>query len=110
MDKKHQLSLKLLKNIKPTTNLNDLINGDVVIESVTEDANVKKQLFKELDGILRDKTVIATNASSLSIDKLASVTSRADRFIGMYFLIRYLNCIWSRSFAKKKHLMRQLMK
>ncbi len=76
---------EIIKSIKPTTNLNDLINADIVIESVTEDANVKKQLFKELDEILRDKTIIATNTSSLSIDELASVTSRADRFIGMHF-------------------------
>jgi len=76
---------KIVKNIKLTTNLDDLINTDIVIESVTEDINIKKQLFKELDEILLDKTIIATNTSSLSIDELASVTSRPDRFIGMHF-------------------------
>ncbi len=75
----------IIKNLKITTNLDDLINADIVIESVTEDINIKKQLFKELDEILLDKTIIATNTSSLSIDELASVTSRPDRFIGMHF-------------------------
>ncbi len=76
---------KIIKNIKPTTNLDDLINADIIIESVTENINVKKQLFKELDEILPDKAIIATNTSSLSIDELASATARRDRFIGMHF-------------------------
>lgn len=76
---------RIIKNIKPTTSLDDLINADIVIESITEDINLKKQLFKELDEILLDKTIIATNTSSLSIDELAYATSRPDRFIGMHF-------------------------
>ncbi len=76
---------RIIKNLKITTNLDDLINTDMIIESVTEDINIKKQLFKELDEILLDKTIIATNTSSLSIDDLAAVTSRHDRFIGMHF-------------------------
>ncbi|CEG13860.1 3-hydroxyacyl-CoA dehydrogenase [groundwater metagenome] len=76
---------KIIKKIKITTNLDDLINTDIIIESVIEDLEVKKQLFKELDEILLDKTIIATNTSSLSIDELSASTIRPDRFIGMHF-------------------------
>jgi len=76
---------KIIKHIKPTTNLDDLMNVDIIIESVIEDINLKKQLFKELDEILPNNTIIATNTSSLSIDELASAISRPDRFIGMHF-------------------------
>lgn len=76
---------KIIKNIKQTTNLGDLVNADIIIESVIEDMDVKKQLFKELDEILSDKTIIATNTSSLSIDELASATKRPNKFLGMHF-------------------------
>lgn len=76
---------KVLCNIKPTIKLGDLNTVDIVIESVIEDIEIKKQLFKELDKICPKKTILATNTSSLSIDEIAAVASNPDRVIGMHF-------------------------
>lgn len=58
---------------------------DVVIEAVIENMDLKKTMYKELDGAARESTIFASNTSGLSITELASVTSRPDRFIGMHF-------------------------
>jgi 3-hydroxybutyryl-CoA dehydrogenase len=76
---------KLIKNLHLTTNLNHFKNADIVIEAITEDIRAKIQLFKKLNRILSKKTIIATNTSSLSINKLASIVSNPARFIGMHF-------------------------
>ena len=59
--------------------------SDVVIETVVEDAAVKKAVFAELDGTCPPVTIFASNTSSISITDLASATNRADRFVGMHF-------------------------
>lgn len=59
--------------------------ADLVIEAVTEDAEVKAKLLREIDTIIRPDAIVATNTSSVSITKLASVISHSDRFIGMHF-------------------------
>jgi len=59
--------------------------ADLVIEAVTEDAEVKAKLLREIDTIIRPDAIVATNTSSVSITKLASVISHPDRFIGMHF-------------------------
>jgi len=76
---------RILGNIKPTTDFDDIKYSDIVIECVVEDLEIKKQVFKELDEVCLDKTVLATNTSSLSIDDLASVISDPSRFVGMHF-------------------------
>jgi len=76
---------KVLRKVKLTTNYQDLAGVDIVIESVIEDIQVKKEIFKKLDKVCPTKVVLATNTSSLSIDKLASVTSNPSRVIGMHF-------------------------
>ncbi len=77
---------QIVSRIKPTTELTDVRDTDFVVEAVTENLAVKSDLFARLDRILRDEVILASNTSSLSITKLAAVTSRPDRFIGMHFM------------------------
>jgi 3-hydroxybutyryl-CoA dehydrogenase len=58
---------------------------DVFIEAVIERMDLKKALYKELDGLAKPSAIFATNTSGLSITELASMTSRPERFIGMHF-------------------------
>jgi len=61
------------------------MGSDIIIEAVIEDINVKKDIFKKLDGICDSDTILATNTSSLSITELAAVTKRPEKVIGMHF-------------------------
>ncbi len=64
----------------------DIHGSDIVIEAVVEKASVKKDIFKGLAGVVSDRTILASNTSSISITDLAtSVGDNADRFIGMHF-------------------------
>lgn len=76
---------EILGSISFTTDLNTAAGADLVLEAIVENLDVKKALFKELDGICKPETIFATNTSSISITAIASATSRADRFIGMHF-------------------------
>jgi 3-hydroxybutyryl-CoA dehydrogenase len=76
---------ELLCNIKPIVKLEDINTVDMVIESVTENIEIKKQLFEELDKICSEKTILATNTSSLSINEIARVVSNPNRVVGMHF-------------------------
>jgi 3-hydroxybutyryl-CoA dehydrogenase len=75
-----------LSRIKGTTDMREAArDAQVIIEAITEDVNLKKKVFKELDEICPKETVIASNTSALMITDLASATKRGDRFIGMHF-------------------------
>jgi 3-hydroxybutyryl-CoA dehydrogenase len=76
---------KVLSNITFTTSLNELANAEFFIEAVSENYDLKANLFKELDGIIKPDVIFATNTSSISITKLAANTKRAEKFIGMHF-------------------------
>ncbi|WP_349255175.1 3-hydroxybutyryl-CoA dehydrogenase [Albibacterium sp.] len=76
-----------LKNIRTFTNLKEAIwNADLVIEAATENRGTKLSIFKELDQWCKQAAILASNTSSISITKLASVTNRPDRIIGMHFM------------------------
>ena len=75
----------LLAKIEVTTDYEDLIDCDLIIEAISEDMNVKKETFQKLDQICKEDTVLATNTSSLSITEIASSTNRPDKVIGMHF-------------------------
>ncbi len=68
-----------------TTNLADVSDCDIVVEAIVENVEIKKNVFKELDSICDDKTIFASNTSSISITEIASAVKRADKFIGMHF-------------------------
>lgn len=74
-----------LSNISTTTNYADFADADLVIEAASEDMNLKKEVFMELDKICKPETIFATNTSSLSITEIAACTSRPSQFIGMHF-------------------------
>ncbi len=77
---------KTLENLSTTTNIEDVKDCDFVVEAVFENYEVKRAIFEKLDSILRDEVIIATNTSSISITKLAAITKRADKVIGMHFM------------------------
>jgi 3-hydroxybutyryl-CoA dehydrogenase len=74
-----------LKLIKGSTSYQDLKDLDLVIEAATENQAVKEKILKQVDEIVSEHTIIATNTSSLSITKLAALDSNPSRFIGMHF-------------------------
>lgn len=75
-----------LSRIKTSLDIADAKGCGVVVEAVFEDAGVKKELVKKLDGLCPPETVLASNTSSISITELAAVTKRPDKFIGMHFM------------------------
>jgi 3-hydroxybutyryl-CoA dehydrogenase len=77
---------KIISRIKTTNTLSDLKQADFVVEAVFEDFEVKKQVLTELDKLLDPSVILASNTSSISITRLAALTSRPDRFMGMHFM------------------------
>jgi len=75
-----------LARLSLSTDLGRLTEAEIVIEAVVEDENVKKDLFRRLDGMLSQAVILASNTSSISITRLGAVTRRPDRFIGMHFM------------------------
>ena len=71
--------------IKGTTNLSDLAPCDIVVEAATENAEIKKKLFTDLDGLLEPHALLASNTSSLTIIELAAATNRPDKVVGLHF-------------------------
>lgn len=74
-----------LSHIKTTKSLEDLKEADVVIEAVIEDMELKKEVFSQLDEIVGEEVILATNTSSMSITEIASATKRPERVAGMHF-------------------------
>jgi 3-hydroxyacyl-CoA dehydrogenase len=68
-----------------TTSYDDFSDVDIVIEAVPEDMKIKKQVFKELDEICPESTILATNTSALSISEIASATKHPEKVVGMHF-------------------------
>ncbi len=74
-----------LGRIKPTDDLSDFKEADLVVEAVVEDLDLKKKVFGELDNVCRPETILTTNTSGMSINILSGVTKRSDRVAGMHF-------------------------
>ena len=75
-----------LGNISAGTDLAVASDSQVIIEAVYEALDVKEDIFKKLDAICAEGTILASNTSSLPITQLASITSHPDKFIGMHFM------------------------
>ena len=76
-----------LNNIKSFTNISDGVkNVQLVVEAATENIDLKLKIFKNLDEVAASDVILATNTSSISITKIASVTNRPDKIIGMHFM------------------------
>ncbi|MEH7226049.1 3-hydroxyacyl-CoA dehydrogenase family protein [Bacillus sp. JJ1566] len=74
-----------LGRIQTTTHLEDLKEVDIVIEAVLEDLDLKREVFAQLDQIVREGVILATNTSSMSITEIAAATNRPELVAGMHF-------------------------
>lgn len=76
-----------LKNLSTHTDLKAAVaNADLVVEAATENIDLKLQIFKDLDAYAKPDAILASNTSSISITKIAAVTNRGDKVIGMHFM------------------------
>jgi 3-hydroxybutyryl-CoA dehydrogenase len=76
-----------LANITTNTDLISAVKGaDLVVEAATENVDLKLKIFKQLDEICDENTILGTNTSSISITQIAAVTNRAEKVIGMHFM------------------------
>ncbi len=75
-----------LGNITPATDFYGLGKADMVIEAATENEALKKEIFRKLDKICADDTILGTNTSSISITEIAAVTSRPEWVVGVHFM------------------------
>ncbi|TKD65859.1 3-hydroxyacyl-CoA dehydrogenase family protein [Flavobacterium sp. ASW18X] len=82
-----QDKINTLNNIATHTILKEGVNQvDLVVEAATENHDIKLKIFKELDLICSEKTILATNTSSISITQIAAATNRPEKVIGMHFM------------------------
>ncbi|KAJ3112657.1 hypothetical protein HK100_002248 [Physocladia obscura] len=75
-----------LARIKITQNISDFAQTDFIIEAVSENPSLKRELFLNLDKISKKSAILATNTSSISITKIAAATNRPEKVIGMHFM------------------------
>ncbi|MEM9668579.1 MAG: 3-hydroxybutyryl-CoA dehydrogenase [Pseudomonadota bacterium] len=75
-----------LARITPTSSMDPLASVDLAIEAATENREVKEAIFRSLCQIVPDSAFLATNTSSISVTRLASITDRPERFIGLHFM------------------------
>ncbi len=73
------------ERLRPAASLNDLADAALVVEAVVENLDVKRKLFGELEGIVGDSCILATNTSSISITSIAAPLRRPERLVGMHF-------------------------
>ena len=74
-----------LSRLRFVTELTDLKDRDIIVEAVTEDLDLKNDIWRELDRACPPATMFASNTSSLTIGSMAAVTRRPDRFVGLHF-------------------------
>jgi len=74
-----------LAHIQPVTERGQLAGCDFIVEAATEKFEIKSEIFRDLDRVTRPEVILASNTSSISITRLASLTNRPDRVIGMHF-------------------------
>ncbi len=74
-----------LSRIRPTLNYGDFGETDIVIEAVVENPKVKKSVLKEVEGLVKDNCILASNTSTISITFLAEALDRPENFVGMHF-------------------------
>jgi 3-hydroxybutyryl-CoA dehydrogenase len=76
----------ILGRIEGSTSLKDMVKADFVVEAVVENEGLKRQIFKDLDEYCKDGVILSSNTSSISITKIAAVTKRPEKVIGMHFM------------------------
>ncbi|MGY0058362.1 3-hydroxyacyl-CoA dehydrogenase family protein [Streptomyces sp. LZ34] len=76
---------RALARITTTTDLDAAADADVVVEAVFEKIEVKREIFRTLDGLVKDETILASNTSAIPITKIAAATERPERVVGTHF-------------------------
>ena len=76
---------RILTNIKFSYSIKEIEKAEIVIEAIVEDLAVKKDVFQEIENLVSEKCIIATNTSSISITSIASACKIPERVIGMHF-------------------------
>lgn len=76
---------KIISRIKTATSIEDIASADLIIEAVSENMEVKKKVFVQLDGLCPPTSILASNTSTLSPTEIASATKRPNRVIGMHW-------------------------
>jgi 3-hydroxybutyryl-CoA dehydrogenase len=76
---------RALKNIEPVLERKRLAECDFIVEAASEKLEIKTEIFRDLDRLARPEIILASNTSSISITKLAALTSRPEKIIGMHF-------------------------
>ena len=71
--------------ITPSLNYEDLADCDIVVEAVYENLDLKQEIFKKLDDVVKDDAILASNTSGLDIDAISSVTNRPEKVVGTHF-------------------------
>ena len=75
-----------LARLKASTNLQDMVSADFVVEAATENEKLKLEIFATLDRVCRPEVILSTNTSSIPIGRIAGKTKRPDKIIGMHFM------------------------
>lgn len=83
---KHEQVEQILGRIKPVDGMANFKDCELVVEAASEDEGLKLDIFRQMDGIVQPKAILASNTSSISLTKIASATSRPDKVIGMHFM------------------------
>jgi 3-hydroxyacyl-CoA dehydrogenase len=78
---------KRAQSIVFTDDWNELTDADLIVEAVFEDLEVKRETFRRLDGLAKPEAILATNTSTLDVDRIAEVTKRRDRVLGLHFFV-----------------------
>lgn len=91
--------------LKPTLEYGDIASADIVIEAVFEDMDVKEQVFRRLDSVMKAGAILATNTSTLDVDRIASFTKRPADVVGTHFfspanVMRLLELVRGKATAK----------
>ncbi|OCA81090.1 MULTISPECIES: 3-hydroxybutyryl-CoA dehydrogenase [unclassified Bacillus (in: firmicutes)] len=81
-----QEKVEILERLTPSTEMKNAGHVDLIIEAATENMDIKKKIFKELDEVASVHTILATNTSSLPITEIAAATKRPEQVIGMHFM------------------------
>lgn len=76
----------ILGRIEGSTSIKDMVKADFVVEAATENEALKLQIFKDLDECCKERVILSSNTSSISITKIAAATKRPEKVIGMHFM------------------------
>ncbi len=77
---------EIIARIRPVTDISAVAEADFVVEAIIESFDAKSAVFRELDALTKPEAILASNTSSISITKIAAVTKRPEKVIGMHFM------------------------